>query len=71
MSTFMDRLLLEQTELNEKKTKLGEFLQSEGFNNIALEQQYLLKIQHRAMETYSECLKQRIIQINSVPESHA
>ena len=65
MSTFLERLLAEETELNEKKSKLQTFVESEGFANIDKEQQALLKIQLNAMATYSECLNQRLIQINN------
>ena len=65
MSTFLERLLAEETELNEKKAKLKTFIEGEAFKSIDKEQQSLLKIQFNAMATYSECLNQRIIQINS------
>lgn len=65
MNTFLERLLTEETELNEKKAKLGRFIESEDFKNIDKEQQALLKIQYNAMATYSECLNQRLIQINN------
>lgn len=65
MSSFIDRLLAEETELNERKAKLGTFIENEAFKNIDKEQQSLLKIQFNAMATYSECLNQRIIQINN------
>ena len=65
MSDFMTRLLAEETELNEKKAKLTTFIESENFKSIDSEQRSLLKIQVNAMATYSECLNQRIIQINN------
>lgn len=65
MSTFIERLLAEETELNEKKAKLETFIESENFNTVNKEQQSLLKIQLSAMVTYSECLNQRLIQINN------
>ena len=69
MSTFIERLLQEETELNEKKAKLESFIGTENFKTIAKEQQALLKVQVNAMATYSEVLNQRIIQINNdVPE---
>jgi hypothetical protein len=63
MSTFIERLLQEETELNEKKSKLESFIGTENFKTIAKEQQALLKIQVNAMTTYSEVLNQRIILI--------
>jgi len=65
MSTFIERLLAEETELNEKKAKLETFVETDAFKGIDKEQQSLLKIQLNAMATYSECLNQRLIQINS------
>jgi hypothetical protein len=65
MSTFIERLLAEETELNEKKAKLEAFVETDAFKNVDKEQQSLLKIQLNAMATYSECLNQRLIQINS------
>lgn len=67
MDTFIERLLNEETELNEKKAKLQSFVESESFKGIDKEQQALLKIQLNSMQTYSECLNQRLIQINNKP----
>ena len=50
MSTFIERLIAEETELNERKSKLQTFIESDGFKNIDKEQQSLLKIQFNAME---------------------
>ena len=69
MSTFIERLLQEETKLNEKRAKLELFINSEAFKEIEKEQQSLLYIQANAMATYSEVLNQRIILINNnVPE---
>ena len=65
MSTFNERLLLEETELNEKKSKLENFITSENFKKVDVEQQPLLMIQLLAMNTYSECLNQRLVQISN------
>lgn len=65
MSAFIERLLHEETELNEKKAKLEKFINHDEFHNIDKEQQAISKIQLNAMATYSECLNQRIIQINN------
>lgn len=65
MNTFIERLLSEETELNERKAKLQTFIESEEFKNIYQEQQSLLKVQLLAMDTYAECLNQRLIQINN------
>ena len=60
MSTFLERLELEYVELKVKGEKLNEFIYSENFSKIDPLQQTLLKIQIKAMETYLECLIERI-----------
>lgn len=60
METFKDRLITERDELLEKITKLQALLMSNRFNHLGQTQQVLLHVQHRAMCTYYECLKQRI-----------
>jgi len=64
MSTFIERLLQEETELNEKISKLEKFAESEGWNIIDREQRGLLLIQLKAMRTYAEILNIRLIDIN-------
>ena len=63
--TFIERLLREETELNEKLDKLQSFIEGEAFPEIDKEMQALLKVQFKAMDTYSECLNQRLILINN------
>lgn len=60
MSTFLERLSLEESELSEKIVKLDAFVNGENFKNIDSTQQRLLKIQLKAMLTYSECLAMRL-----------
>lgn len=60
MSAFLDRLELEYVELKVKGEKLNEFIYGENFSKIDPLQQSLLKIQIKAMETYLECLIERI-----------
>lgn len=57
---FKARLYEEKTQLDEKITKLYVFLQSDNFGKIDIIQQRLLNIQLKAMETYSQCLWERI-----------
>ena len=65
MSTFIERLLQEETELNEKISKLEKFIDyTEGWNTIDREQRGLLLIQLKAMRTYAEILNIRLIDIN-------
>jgi len=49
MSTFKERLLAEKSELDEKRTKLESFQNSEAFQKIEPLQMSLLNIQAQAM----------------------
>lgn len=60
MDTFLDRLILEQSELNEKLGKLQAFQATENFLKLEAVQQSLLNIQENAMATYSQVLAERI-----------
>ncbi len=63
MKEIIERLIAEETALNENMFKLEKFIASDKLKTIDKGQQYLLKIQHKAMATYSECLNQRLILI--------
>lgn len=60
MNTFLERLLTEEAELQDKIAKLITFLNGENFKMIDPAQQKLLKIQVNAMKTYNQCLIERI-----------
>lgn len=60
MSDFKTRLETEKVELEEKLDKLDAFLVSENVNKVADTQQALLRVQATAMNTYLQCLKERI-----------
>lgn len=64
MSTFKDRLLEEKAQLDERRDKLHAFLVNVRMKNDKVDiepvQITLLNIQEKAMETYSECLRERI-----------
>lgn len=60
MSTFIDRLLTEKKELDEKIEKLNAFIGSDNFATIDETQKCLLPVQAKAMSTYGECLGIRI-----------
>lgn len=64
MADFKDRLLVEQKELLEKIVKLKSFVQSEKIDAVRPVQHVLLKVQLKAMETYSECLTQRLLDMD-------
>lgn len=60
MSTFLDRLKVEEGELLEKLEKLSEFIYSEGFDNLDEENKSLLLMQVNTMGAYHEILIRRI-----------
>lgn len=60
MNDFKTRLIEEQTQLEEKLNKLDAFLVSEKVNSIDDVQKALLQVQATAMNTYLQCLKERI-----------
>ncbi len=60
MSDFKTRLVDEQTQLEEKLNKLNDFLMSEKVKKIDDVQKALLQVQATAMNTYNQCLKERI-----------
>ena len=60
MSYFKTRLIEEKAQLEEKLDKLDTFLFSEKVKEIDDVQKALLKVQATAMNTYLQCLKERI-----------
>lgn len=60
MSNFKERLVIEQEELSNRLDKLNDFLLSEKVNNIDDVQLALLQVQATAMNTYLQCLNERI-----------
>ena len=60
MSSFIDRLLTEKQELDERREKLVAFLESEKVKEIEPLQISLLNVQSQAMLTYSQVLTERI-----------
>ena len=63
MGYFKTRLTEEKAELSEKMEKLRAFIASEDFTKIDNVQMTLLNIQIKAMETYSQCLLERIVRL--------
>jgi hypothetical protein len=57
---FVIRLKLEESELNEKATKLAEYLYSGKANTLDRQMQILLKKQSRLMQEYLGVLRERI-----------
>lgn len=60
MSDFKGRLETEQQELEEKLNKLDAFLMSEKVESVDDVQKALLQVQATAMNTYNQCLKERL-----------
>jgi len=60
MPDFKERLVEEQVQLEEKLDKLDAFLMSDKVNEIADVQKALLQVQATAMNTYNQCLKERL-----------
>ena len=60
MSDFKDRLIDEQAQLEEKLNKLDAFRMSDKMKDVDDVQKALLHVQSAAMNTYNQCLKERI-----------
>lgn len=60
MSDFKDRLIEEQAQLEEKLDKLNTFLMSDKVKGVDDVQKALLQVQATAMNTYNQCLKERL-----------
>lgn len=60
MSDFRSRLLDERIDLEEKLDKLDAFLVSDAAEEIDEIQNALLHVQATAMNTYLQCLKERL-----------
>lgn len=65
MNTFLERLKVEKTELDEKIEKLTAFNNSKKFKDIDSKQQSLLNIQLKIMESYSQILLERLVLLNT------
>jgi len=60
ITPFHQRLIAEKDELDEKIKKLQSFLESSVFGAIEPAQQVLLRVQVKAMDTYSQILTERL-----------
>lgn len=60
MSDFKERLVNEQVDLESKLDKLDAFIATDTFKQLSDVQQALLRIQATAMNTYNQCLKERL-----------
>ncbi len=57
---LIEKLQVEGKELSEKINNLISFTNGEKFREINHAQQSLLKIQLQAMQTYDQCLRERL-----------
>jgi len=64
MNDFLDRLKEEKSELNLKMDSLRKFMDSDKFAEIDNVQMTLINVQLSAMETYSQCLLERIVRLD-------
>jgi hypothetical protein len=63
MNDFLERLLNEKEELDERSIKLAAFLGSDKIDTIDPVQKALLSIQLMAMYTYKQCLVERLARL--------
>jgi hypothetical protein len=64
MKPHQKRVVDEKTALDEKLNKLKEFLVSDIFDGLTMQEQELLKIQSSYMQSYSDILAERIHYFN-------
>lgn len=58
--TYIDRMLIEESDLNEKIEKLGAFIDSDKFECLSAQKKNLLRAQYAAMISYRWILVERI-----------
>lgn len=59
-SAFKVRVMQEKVDLDEKRTKLNDFLLTDPFKKLPLDEQTRMRQQAQAMLQYSNVLKERI-----------
>jgi hypothetical protein len=69
MSTFLERLIIERNELEEKTNKLEDFLISPSFTNVSEMQRVLLVTQFNLMKMYLYTLQERIYDLTKNSET--
>lgn len=63
MSTFFERVLNEQSELQTKINGLDSFIKSDEYNDVSYVQRHLLAIQLNTMLSYNQVLLARISEL--------
>ncbi len=61
---YLNRIKEEKVELSKKLEALRLFIKSDKFKDIDSVQMTLLNIQIKSMETYSQCLLERIVRLD-------
>ena len=61
MDNFIERLIDEKNEVSARAAKLEVFKMKDDFKQIEPVQQSLLNIQLQAMQTYIQCLHERLV----------
>lgn len=63
MSTFFERVVNEQNELQTKISGLDSFIKSDKYNEVSYTQRHLLAIQLNTMMAYNQVLLARISEL--------
>lgn len=63
MSTFFERVVNEQSELQTKISGLDSFIKSDKYNEVSYTQRHLLAIQLNTMMAYNQVLLARISEL--------
>lgn len=58
---FIERIIDEKNEVDARSAKLEVFMMKDDFRKIEEVQQVLLKMQLKTMQTYSQCLQERLV----------
>lgn len=68
MSNFLERLIEEKNQLEDRCIKLGAFIESDRFQDIDAFHRHVLIVQHSSMKTYFLCLEQRLVLLNAADD---
>ena len=60
MKDFVNRIITEKQELDERKKKLFDFMTTTEYQNLSADEKFLLGVQYNAMCIYSIVLYKRI-----------
>lgn len=60
MEAYVERMIEEQKNLQEKIDKLEKFINSDDCKKLSVQKQFLLELQHAYMVSYNSVLVKRI-----------